>query len=823
MSLRDYERKRDFAATPEPAPGAGGEPGSRFVLHRHDASHLHYDLRLEHGGALISWAVPKGLPVPHDPRKLAVHVEDHPVEYLDFRGEIPKGQYGAGIMDIWDRGAWEPLDDVASGLEKGKLTFRLHGARVDGEFSLVRMKKGERQGDREWLIILHDPAGLNPELATVGRAAALPATVEPMLATLAAGPFDSPGYLFEVKYDGMRALARLDAGGSLSIRSRKGTEQAPRFPELGGLAGNFLARELIADGEIVALDERGVSRFQLLQERLNLTGEAAIRSAAARVPAYYFVFDLLYLDGRDLRDLPLDERRGILERVLLPHGHVRLSEIFEASGTAFFAAARENGLEGIMAKRRDSPYRGRRSRDWLKVKVTREQEFVVGGYTAPAGTRRHLGALLLGFYEGDDLVFAGSVGSGFSEAELVRLGELLEPLASAEPPFAAPPDGRGVTWVKPELVASVKFAEWTREGSLRQPVYLGLRDDVAPRDVVREQEVDAPPADAAKDRPPSDAPSVKAPLPPPGKDSRRLTLGGHVVSLTHLRKPFWPEEGYTKFDLIDYYYRVAPFLLPHLRGRPLTLKRYPDGYGSEPFFQKEAPTETPDWVNRVAVHSEAKGAQVDLIVCEDAATLLFLANIACISQNPWLSRVGSLESPDHIVFDLDPVEDGGFAYCVEAALLLRDKLASFGLRGYPKTSGASGLHVYVPLKPGYSYGQARQFARVVAILCREERHDLVSLEPSVSRRDAPVYLDILQNARGKTVASVYSVRARAGAPVSTPLAWDEVAPGLSPAAFSIGSILGRLEERGDLFSETLSDSQDLLLALERGEKHLPRR
>lgn len=815
MSLKDYEQKRDFGATPEPPPGPDAAAESRFVLQKHDASHIHYDLRLEFGGTLKSWAVPKGLATPHDDRKLAVQVEDHPVEYLEFQGEIPRGQYGAGTMAIWDGGSYEALDDFAAGLEQGKLTFRLRGERVDGEFSLVRMK------GKDWLIILHDPAGLNPGLRTVGRAAPLPERVEPMLAVLADQPFDSPDYAFEVKFDGMRVLARVDGAGSLSLMSRNQREQAGRFPELAELAGNFLAAEFIVDGEVAALDGRGVSRFQLLQGRLNLTGDGDIRSAAKKNPAFYYVFDLLYLDGRDLRGLPFSERRALLERVMLPHKSVRLSELFAVGGKAFFAAARENGLEGIIAKRRDSAYRGKRSRDWLKVKVTREQEFVIGGYTPPAGSRDHFGALLLGVYDGDTLAYAGSVGTGFTVAGLKQLRQLMEPLVREEPPFTEAPALDGVTWLDPELVAQVKFAEWTRDGSLRHPVFLGLRDDVAPRDCVREPEARITPqaaAAGAEQAPAAAALKPGPPLAPPGADSRKETVDGREVSLTHLTKPFWPRQGYAKFDLVDYYYRVAPFIIPHLAGRPLTLKRYPDGFGSKPFFQKEAPPETPEWVARVAIPSREKGADVDHIICGDTATLLFLANSGCISQNPWLSRSGSLDSPDFIVFDLDPADDGDFARCIEAALLVRDQLAGFGLRGYPKTSGASGIHVYVPLKAGYSYEQARQFARAVAILCREARPDLVSLESAIARRDAPVYLDILQNSRGKTVAAVYSVRARDGAPVATPLAWEEVRPGLCPSDFTIAGIFDRLAARGDLFAPVLDDPQDLLLAIKAGEK-----
>lgn len=486
MSLSEYERRRRFAVTPEPRPkknlGAAGAP--RFVIQKHDATHIHYDLRLEMGGVLKSWACPKCVATPHYRKKLAVQVEDHPLEYLDFEGEIPEGEYGAGKVEIWDRGTYETFADPLGALDKGVLTIVLMGERVRGEFSLVHMKgKGNN-----WLIILNKTELLNPDLADEGRAAPMPARITPMQSFLAAKPFDSPEFIFEVKFDGVRAVSFLGADGSLAIRSRNGKEQAFRYPELANFGKMFLAQEIVIDGEIVAVDARGVSQFQLLQRRMNLTDEREIKRAAKETPILYYVFDLLYLNGRDLTGLPLQRRKEVLERVFIPHRYLRHTDRIDSGGRAFFNAARELGLEGIIAKRKQSPYRQKRSRDWLKLKAVQEQEFVIAGFTEPRGGRARFGALLLGLYQGKDLVYAGHVGTGFSEEWLRRLFALMLPLEVPAPAFRdAPQPNEPAHWLKPELVAQVKFAEWTRDGVLHQPVFLGLRNDVRPEDCVREE------------------------------------------------------------------------------------------------------------------------------------------------------------------------------------------------------------------------------------------------------------------------------------------------------------------------------------------------
>jgi bifunctional non-homologous end joining protein LigD len=487
MSLTEYQRRRRFAVTPEPRPGPPAVPagGNRFVIQKHDASHIHYDLRLELDGALKSWACPNGLATPHDRKKLAVRVEDHPLEYIDFEGQIPEGEYGAGKVEIWDSGVFETFEDPAAALEKGVLTVILVGGKVSGEFSLVHMKdKG-----RNWLILLNKMELLNQDLRREGRAAAMPKRIHPMQAVLAPEPFGSPDYLYEIKFDGVRAVSFLAADGSLSIKSRNGNEQAFRYPELAGLGKTFLAGELVVDGEIVALDENGVSRFQLLQERMGLSAPGQIEQAREALPVQYYIFDILYLDGRDLTGLPLSRRKEILRRVFMPHKYIRLSEHVAAEGVQFFNAARDLGLEGVIAKRLSSSYQQKRSRDWQKIKAIRQQEFVIGGFTEPRGGRARFGALLLGYYREGRLVFAGQVGSGFSDDTLERLYQMMAPLEQPEPPYVeAVIPNQPVHWIKPQLVAEVKFTEWTREGALRHPVYLGLRDDILPEAVEREED-----------------------------------------------------------------------------------------------------------------------------------------------------------------------------------------------------------------------------------------------------------------------------------------------------------------------------------------------
>jgi bifunctional non-homologous end joining protein LigD len=762
VSLDEYRRRRRPDRTPEPFSGeAGSGMMPRFVVQRHDARRLHYDLRLERDGVLASWAVPKGVPLRRGERHLAVHVEDHPLEYGDFEGTIPAGEYGAGTVEIWDRGTYELVEEKRD----GGLTFRLHGKRLEGTWALVPAKL---DGDpRNWLLLRKDGDSTSGGLA-------------PMLASSAEALPVGEGWVFEPKWDGFRALVRLQ-GGEVTVRSRSGNDLTARFPQLArSLARAILAPDAVLDGEICAFDERGRSRFGLLQ-----AGEGTLAFVA---------FDLLEEGGERLVDLPLAERRARLESLVDESaGPVIVSPQFD-DGAALLAAAREQELEGVVAKRADSRYQaGRRSQDWRKVKVRREQEVVVAGYTRGQGKRsRGIGALIAAVREAGELRWVGNVGTGFSDAELERLLERLRPLERDDPPFAEPPRmprvrRSDVVWVEPELVAQVEFAEWTREGRMRAPVYLGLREDKAPEEVRRERDP---------------VPSV-------------VRRGRRELRLSNLDKPFWPEEQITKGDLIAYYRDVASVLVPHLRDRPFTMKRYPDGWQGKHFFQKQAPSHMPDWIRRAPFPASTRDGEkriIEYALVNDELALLWMANMGCIDLHTWASRADLPERPDWVMFDLDPSDDAGFEDVVAVAGLVKEALELLELDSYPKTSGSRGIHVLVPIARRHTFAEARELAAVVASALARAHPGLVTTEWTRAKRRG-VLVDANQNGPGKTNAAVYSVRPRAGAPVSTPLRWEEVRPGLDPAAFTMDVVLDRVARDGDLFAGALSGKQSLAKAL----------
>jgi bifunctional non-homologous end joining protein LigD len=769
-SLREYKRKRDPGQTPEPfgSKRRGGAP--IFVVQRHAARSLHYDFRLERDGALASWAVPKGIPTEPGAQRLAVHVEDHPLEYATFEGEIPKGNYGAGSVEIWDAGTYELVEEKRD----GGLTVRLHGNRLEGLWALVPAKLS---GDeKNWLVIKkREDAAAKPKAA--GRA-----EYRPMLATPAKKLPVGEGWLYEIKWDGYRALTRLNTGGA-TLWSRNGNDLTARFKSVAdALPRAVRTPSCVLDGEVCALDEEGRPSFSAMQQG---TG-----------PIVLYVFDVLEVEGEPLVDLPLEERRTRLEELLDGRSRaVRLSEAFE-DGDALFNAAREQGLEGVVAKRVGSRYTpGRRSHDWLKVKTRNRQEFVIAGYTRGQGRRSStLGSLSLGLYRDGALEYVGNCGTGFDEAEIQRLLMLLKPLERAECPFSALPKmpkvRKGdVVWVEPKLVCEVEFAEWTHDGHLRAPVYQGLRDDKLAADVRREEAEPVP---------------------------SEISKGSRVLRLSNLDKPFWPDEGITKGDLLAYYRDVAPALLPHLRDRSFTMKRYPDGWQGQHFFQKDAPGHMPSWIPTRAFRSTSRETRekrtIRYPLVNDELALLWMVNMGCIDMNTWYSRVDLPERPDFVVFDLDPSDDVGFAECVEVALLLKELLEAIGLESYPKTSGADGMHILVPIARRSTYDDSREFAEIVAGALGGSHPGLVTTEWTKRKRRG-VLVDANQNGAGKTVASVYSVRPRAGAPVSTPLRWEEVREGLDPAAFTMEVVLDRVSRDGDLFAPVLSGKQSLAKAL----------
>ncbi len=761
--LSEYERKRNRLKTPEPF---GGEHGNArapiFVVQRHDARRLHYDFRLERDGVLASWAVPKGVPLEPGEQHLAVHVEDHPLEYGSFEGEIPQGNYGAGTVEIWDRGTYELVEEKPD----GGLTVRLHGERLEGTWTLV---PAHLSGDeKNWLILRKRDGGA----ATTG-----PRRVyRPMLATLTEQLPRGEGWQFEPKWDGYRVLGYV-RGGEAKLLSRRGNDLTQRFELVAKeLVKALRTPEAVVDGEVVALDKAGKASFSAMQQ-----GSTHLA---------YEVFDLLEADGEAVVGLPLHERRSRLEKLFAPNPVVQLSGVFD-DGEALLEAATEQGLEGVMAKRSSSRYsEGGRGRDWLKIKTHGRQEFVICGYTKGQGRRSgSFGALVLGVRRGRTWEWVGNVGTGFGEREIGELLAQLEPLRRDESPFRVVPKmpkvRKGdVVWVEPTLVAEIEFAEWTHDGHLRAPSFQGLRADKAAEDVRRER-----PAAATEGR----------------------------VKLSNLDKVFWPDEGITKGDLIDYYREVADVLVPHLRGRPFTMRRYPDGAFGKAFFQKDAPKGMPDWIPRFHVQVSTrerppKQRWIDAPVVNDADALIWMANMGCIDMNAWYSRVDKPDRPDFVLFDLDPSPDVGFGEVVQVALLVKQALDALGLVAFPKTSSADGMHVLVPVERRYTYAQTRELCEIVAGALARTHRGLVTTEWSKAKRRG-VLIDANQNGEGKTIASVYSVRPRPGAPVSTPLRWDEVDESLDATAFTMDVVVDRVRRHGDLFEGVLTTRQRLEPAL----------
>ncbi|HEX2303966.1 MAG TPA: DNA ligase D [Gaiella sp.] len=751
-SLGEYRRKRDAQRTPEPFGGASSQDGRLFVIQRHDARRLHYDLRLERNGALASWAVPKGLPFRAGERHLAVHVEDHPLDYGSFEGVIPAGEYGAGTVEIWDRGWYELLEEKRD----GGLTFRLHGERANGVWTLVPARLDGKE--QNWLLLRKDAPSASGT------------SLRPQLATVADELPKGSGWLYEPKWDGYRAIVTV-SGGDASLTSRNGTDLTERFRDIARAAGRAVRTpSAVLDGEVCALDEDGTARFEALQ------------SGSGRL--VLMAFDLLELDDEPVHARPLAERRQLLEELLDPSvDAVRLSPAFE-DGEALLEAARAQGLEGVVAKRADAPYRpGRRTPEWQKVKLRKQEDFPIVGYTRGFGRRARLGALVLGRREADGLHWAGNVGSGLRDEDVGRLREALEPLERAASPLVTTPKmprirAADVTWVEPVLSAEVTFAEKTREGRLRAPVYLGIRDDVP---------VERPPIE------------------------QEVKRGRRTLKLSNLDKVFFPEEGITKGELLAYYRDVADVLVPHLRKRPFTMKRYPDGWQGKSFFQKQAPSHMPDWIETAAFPASTREGEkrvIDYALVEDELALLWMVNMGCIDMHAWASRVDRPQRPDWVMFDLDPSEGAGFEEVIEVALLVRQTLEVLELESVPKTSGSRGIHVLVPITRRHGFDEVREFAGIVAGALARAHPGLVTTEWTRAKRQG-VLVDANQNGPGKTTASVYSVRPRAGAPVSAPLRWDEVRPGLDTASFTMDAVLERVAREGDLFARVLEGGQSL--------------
>jgi bifunctional non-homologous end joining protein LigD len=818
--LEEYRRKRDFARTPEPPGSEKGRHGV-FTVQKHAARRLHYDLRLELDGVLKSWAVPKGPSLDPEEKRLAVEVEDHPIEYADFEGTIPKGEYGGGSVLLWDRGTWTPRGDAHRALASGKLHFRLHGDKLRGEWLLVRTSSSPDKP--QWLLRKLSDAAAQPgtgdavlrerpesalsglhideiptsrgrvwssghtpdraeELASLAGAIRepLPDFVSPQLASLVQAAPEGAGWIHELKLDGYRIQARVD-GGEVTLRSRRGHDWTDRMPRIAEESARLPVDRAILDGEVVALRADGAADFQALQNSLG--------REEASAPLYYVVFDLLYLDGYDLQGVALLERKRLAHRLLVPPPasteRLRYSDHVVGQGPAFFAQACRVEVEGVVSKRADARYRPGRGRDWVKIKCASRQEFVIVGATRPRGARTGFGALLLAYHdETGRLVFAGRVGTGFDQATLDELTRRLGALARPTPPTRVSPGqvrkGEAM-WVEPRLVAEVRFAGWTRDGLVRHSSFEGLREDKDPADVVLERAAPTPPA--------------RAPRAP-------------EVPLTHPGRVYFPEAGITKRGLVRYYERVGELMLPHVEGRPLTLLRCPEGVGGECFYQKHLAEGVPSTLSAASVE-ERDGTLATYVTADSIAGLATLAQLGCLEIHPWGSRTSDLHHPDRLIFDLDPSADVGWDRVVATAFELRDILSALGLESFVRLTGGKGLHVVVPIAPELAWPKAKALTRAIALLVADRNPGLYTINPLKERRGGRIYIDYLRNGFGATAIASYSTRARADAPIALPIDWNELSPEAKPV-YTVTSMAQRLRDHpGDPWAPMLTLDQRL--------------
>ncbi|MEO8250903.1 MAG: DNA ligase D [Chloroflexota bacterium] len=884
MPLETYRSKRDFTRTPEPEPGPVEEGSGRFVVQRHRASRLHYDLRLEIGGVLISWAVPRGPTLDPGERRMAMRTEDHPIEYLDFEGTIPKGEYGAGDMIVWDWGTFTPEenDDPAAALRAGELKFRLDGQRLRGRYTIVqtggkRDAFGRMSEPAQWLLIHKrddeavdgwDPeeqatsvktgrtndevaAGDEPRFVTAppslepepdlsaARPAALPDFIPPMLAILTEGAFDDPDWLFEIKLDGYR-VESVVRDGHVRLWTRNRIDAATYFPDLAGAPDWIAAREAVVDGEVVALDPDGRPDFSLLQDRTGLRGleaatgrrsrDAAPLSADERraIPLAYMVFDLLHLDGSSLLDVPLEERKRLLHRIIRPHPTVRYASHVVGDGEAFVRAAAEKGLEGVVAKRRTSRYEpGKRSHDWLKIKLRREQELVVAGWLPGKGSHKDLGSLIVAVNSDGRLRHAGQVGSGISAAMRRQLLEALEPIRRDASPLDPVPRLTEAQWTEPRIVIRAEFAEWTSDGLLRQAAFKGIEVSKDPADVVREE---AMPMARIVSRARATKPAKPTKRSDPPKDEVQAAtaaelaaldamgreglwqVAGHELRLTNLEKDLFPADGehppLTKRDLIRHYVSIGPILVPYLAGRGLNLQRFPDGIGHKGFWQKDLPGHAPSWIARWT-YTGSEGAK-DYVVVDRVATLAWLAQEAAIELHPWTSRTDAPDRPTYALIDIDPGTDTTFEEILVLARLFRTALEHLGVIGLPKVSGKRGVQIWVPVKPKYAFDATRDWVESLSRAVGQMVPELVSWEWSKRDREGKARLDFTQNAINRTLVAPYSARPSPGAPVSVPIRWEELDdPELGPDRWTIQTLPARLSEVGELFAPALTLAQEL--------------
>jgi bifunctional non-homologous end joining protein LigD len=885
MSLTEYVKKRDFKKTAEPKAGKSKEKDHLiFVVQKHDASRLHYDFRLEMDGVLKSWAVPKGPSMDPKIKHLAMMVEDHPFDYLNFEGIIPEGEYGGGTVIVWDEGTYEPIEEIngkkaqekhlLKQLASGSLKIRLHGEKLNGEFALV---KTHGMGENGWLLIKHkDEFASTKDITTKDKSvlsgktietmektsqkvwqhgheerlekpkkgskkkalretdaeladkvetedaenldvkailerapkSALPAKVKPMKATLVDKPFDDPDWLYEVKWDGYRAIAVIGKNGAELI-SRNNLPFEKYYPISDALKGWKM--NAVLDGELLVLDKKGISNFGAMQ---NWRSEADGNLV-------YYIFDILWYEGKNLMSLPLKERQAVLQSILpTDNEHIRQSKVFYASGIDFFAAAEKMGLEGIIAKKADSVYTSDlRSKEWLKIKVQRRQEVIIAGFTKNEGTGKSFSSLILGVYNGKELKYVGKVGTGFSDKLQKEMIAAFKPVITDKSPFDVEPDvdkpsrfrpkrmGAKPTWLKPELVCEVAFAEVTSDGVFRQASFKGMRADKKAKDVVLETPVDT--QETVYDAEASAHSQAIKPIKNTGRktllnpteDTQVKKVCGHELKFNHVTKLYWPEDKITKGDMLNYYYKVGEYIMPYLKDRPMSLNRFPGGIHGQSFYQKDVTDKAPVWAKTFA-HVTDEGKHTNYLVGTDEASMLWMNSLGCIEINPWFSRVQFPDSPDYCVIDLDP-DQHTFDQVIQAAQEVKKVLDAIDVPSYPKTSGSTGMHIYIPLDAKYTYDQSQMFANIIVKLVHKQIPDFTSLERSIAARKGKMYLDFLQNRPGATIAGPYSLRPKPGATVSMPLAWDEVKPGLTMKDFTIHNSIERLKETGDLFEGVL--------------------
>ncbi|HJU03893.1 MAG TPA: DNA ligase D [Nitrospiraceae bacterium] len=851
MSLKTYHQKRDFGRTPEPAGGRTTSPGEKrlYVIQKHAASRLHYDLRLEEGGVLKSWAVPKGPSLDPQEKRLAVQVEDHPIEYGEFEGIIPEGEYGGGTVLLWDQGRWVPEGDPEKGLRQGKLKFKLDGKKLRGGWTLVRLRRQEGDGQKpNWLLIKEQDETAAPQskrdilkerpesvasrrrIEDIAKAqdrvwhsnrhggsidnkgvadiegvkqAQLPDIMPFQLATLTNEPPMGDEWLHEIKLDGFRMQCRID-NGTAGLFTRTGQDWTARFTAIAAASAGLPVKTAVLDGEIVALQPDGRSSFHLLQQAL---------SEGDTDRLVYYVFDLLYLDGYDVSPAPLEVRKHTLKQVL-DRAHdqaaiVRYSDHVVGGGAAFYKEACRLGLEGMISKRRHAPSRPGRGGDWLKVKCVQRQEFIVGGFTEPSGSRVGLGALLLGVYTDGHFQYTGRVGTGFNDRLLAQLRARLDRLRQERSPYQekVPGSTRDVTWVRPELVVEIAFSEWTADGVLRHPSFQGIREDKRPQEVHRERP--NPLTHRATVKSPG---RTQVPTQPktPVKDEKAEIAG---ITLTHPTRILYPEQGLTKRDLAMYYEKIADWILPHIAGRPLMVVRCPEGQGKECFYQKHANEMVPDAVKAAAVREES-GKVARYLMVDDASGLIALVQMGALELHVWGARADRIEKPDRMVFDLDPDEGLPWSRVVEAALLLKDRLAQTGLASWVKTTGGKGLHVVVPLSGKPTWEDVKGFSQAVAEQLSREAPDRYTSKMSKAGRTGKIFIDYLRNSRGATAVAAYSTRAHPGATVSVPIDWKELnKPDVRK--FSIATVVRRLKTKADPWKEFWQTRQSITAAAKR--------